>query len=90
MWAVALVAGIFLSLAGAFTLAGLPEWGFFWLGMLVMVGLGEVYSLRKTGLTLSERFYRLARRSPRWGFLLTALMALGLGLIVYHLWTLWP
>ncbi len=72
----------------AFYLAGLKEWSVFGLMVLAALGLGEYYAIKKTGITLSERFYRKAKENKLVGILLTAVMLGGFLVILYHLWTL--
>lgn len=49
--------------ATAFYLAGLKEWTIFTLLVLIALGIGEYISIRLTGITLSERFYKNLKRN---------------------------
>ncbi|MCS7227082.1 MAG: hypothetical protein NZ821_08850 [Gloeomargarita sp. SKYB31] len=84
-----LVVAVFTTWALAFALAGLWEWFAFVLLAALALALGELYAIRRTGLTLSHIWLKESKRRPQVMALLTALLALGLVLIGYHLWTGW-
>jgi len=79
----------FLAVILAFYLAGLKEWSVFFMMVFAALGLGELYALRKTGITLSENFYNLTKKNKLLAILLTLLLGSAIGVIIYHLWTMW-
>lgn len=83
-----IVLGTFIVWATAFYLAGLKEWTIFTLLVLIALGVGEYFSIRLTGSTLSERFYKKSKTKPWVAHILSLLMVLGLLAIIYHLYTL--
>lgn len=83
-----IVLGTFMVWATAFYLAGLKEWTIFTLLVLIALGIGEYISIRLTGITLSERFYKKSKTQPWVAHILALLMILGLIAIIYHLYTL--
>ncbi|ABJ91540.1 hypothetical protein TMA_144 [Thermus phage TMA] len=83
-----IVLGTFMIWTVAFYLAGLKEWSIFTLLVLTALGIGEYISIKLTGVTLSERFYRKSKTKPLVAHVLALLMILGLIAIIYHLYTL--
>lgn len=84
-----LVVSVFVSWSLAFALLGLWEWFVFVLLVGLALVVGELYALKRAGLTLSHIWLRESRHRPFVMVLLTGLLLLGLVLIGIHLWTGW-
>lgn len=80
--------GIVLMLAvltAAFFLAGLPFWGWFFVGLSVLLGAFELYSVARTGKTLTAQFMELSRRRPYVAGILATLLGASVAYLIAHL-----
>lgn len=79
----------FAVLLVGFAVAGLWWWFAFTLALLALLGIFEVLSVRRAGLTLSAQYTKLAREKPLVGALLHAMVGGFFGYLLYHLATGW-
>lgn len=80
---------MFATLAVAFALAGLWWWLLFLGGLILWLGIVELWAVRRTGLTLSAQYTKLVREKPLVGALLHAMVGALFGYLLYHLATGW-
>ena len=75
------------ALIGAFAVAGLRWWVWFWSGMTAMLALFELASKLETGRTLSQQFWAYSLTNHLSAWLLAGMVAVGgIGLSAHLLW----
>jgi len=79
----------FATLLVSFAVAGLWWWFGFTLAILVVLGVAELVSVKKTGMTLSQQYTQLVRKRPVVGYILHAVLGAFFGALLYHLATGW-
>jgi hypothetical protein len=83
------VVSIFLVLISSFYIVGLKDWSIFFSIVFISLGVVELLSVKKDGITLSEKFYRFTKKNKPAAVLLSFLLITSILLIVYHIWTMW-
>ncbi len=85
---VGILAAFALLLTG-FAAVGLWWWFIFVLALLALLGVFEVLSVHRTGLTLSAQYTKLVREKPVLGGLITAILGGFFGYLLFHLVSGW-
>jgi len=75
----------FLVLVYTFLWAGLTWWAVFWVGVLLWLGVVELYLEKTTGRTLSERFGELRARKPWKAWVVLGVFWLAIIALTWHL-----
>jgi hypothetical protein len=79
----------FAVLLAGFAAVGLWWWFGFTLALLALLGVFELLSVRRTGLTLSAQCTKLVREKPVLGGLMTAIVGGFFGYLLFHLVSGW-
>ena len=79
----------FAVLLAGFAAVGLWWWFAFLLALLALLGVFELLSVRRTGLTLSAQCTKLVREKPVLGGLMTAIVGGFFGYLLFHLVSGW-
>lgn len=83
---VAILSAFAVVLIG-FAASELWWWFGFALALLALLGVFELISVKKTGMTLSAQYTKLVRERPVLGYLMHTILGGFFGLLLYHLAT---
>ncbi len=79
----------FAVLLAGFAAVGLWWWFAFVLALLALLGVFELLSVRRTGLTLSAQYTKLVREKPVAGGIISAIVGGFFGYLLFHLVSGW-
>ena len=77
--------GMVPAMTASWFLFGEYEWGFTFIGIALVVLIGEIISLRRDGITLSARFWRKAEHEPENALLIIMSLAIAMLILLLHL-----
>jgi len=83
------VLAAFAVLLASFAAVGLWWWFGFVLALLALLGVFELLSVRRTGLTLSAQYTKLVREKPVAGGVISAIIGGFFGYLLFHLVSGW-
>ena len=79
----------FAVLLAGFAAVGLWWWFAFLLALLALLGVFELLSVRRTGLTLSGQYTKLVQERPVTGGVISTIVGGFLGYLLFHLVSGW-